>query len=198
MICIQVQFEKILNVWFSNMIFTDSLAEKKLLKKRCYCICKRVFCVCLLCFLGLLCLLCVPAKNRVTCGLHMQLLRGTLVRKHSWESQLGPFFLQVVRRHILSIIFWPGPIPNSCFIMINWNLEEGEVNNSVGLLLNSLTCSSDSLGLSDQLHLQKEDCRDESPSQYSPEPNILHITPLLENAIPQGIGGGWNLFVPGV
>ena len=59
----------------------------------------RVFCVC-------------PTRieSAVTCGLvqelHMQLLsRGTVVRKHSWESQLGPFFLQVVRRHILSIIF---------------------------------------------------------------------------------------------
>ena len=34
----------------------------------------------------------------------MQLLsRGTVVRKHSWESQLDPFFLQVKRKHILAV-----------------------------------------------------------------------------------------------
>ena len=45
-----------------------------------------------------------------------------------------------------------------------------------------MRCSSDSLVSSDQLHLKKEDCRDESSSRYSPEPK-LSITLLLENAI---------------
>ena len=122
----------------------------------------------------------------------MQLLsRGTVVRKHSWESQLDPFFLQVVRKQILAVnnILTR---TNPEFLFHHDKLKSGgrEVNNSVRLLVNSLTCSSDFLVSTDHLHLKKEDCRDESPSQYSPEPNILHITPLLENAIPQGIGGG--------
>ena len=104
----------------------------------------------------------------------MQLLRGTLVRKHSWESQLDPFFLQVKRKHILAV--------NNILTRTNPELLFHHDKLKSGgrgsqQFLNSLTCSSDSLVLSDQLHLQREDCRDESPSQYSPEPKILHISP---------------------